>query len=79
MFSAESLTEIVSFDGIDDGLSGVDLEKFSGALQWKRFARAASSLRLPDSLAIASFCRETVEIVLVKPGIARHDEKNPSK
>jgi hypothetical protein len=46
MFSAERfLTEIVSFDGIDDGLFGVDLEKFSGALRWKWFARAASSLR----------------------------------
>jgi hypothetical protein len=32
MFSAERfLSEIVSLDGIDDGLPGVDLEKFNGA------------------------------------------------
>ena len=29
------------------------------------------------AMGIASFCRETVEIVLLKPGIARHDEKKP--
>ena len=31
----------------------------------------------PVAPEIASFCRETVEIVLLKPGIARHDEKKP--
>jgi uncharacterized protein (TIGR03435 family) len=42
----------------------------------------APSQRPPDVVSrqkLASFCRETVEIVLLKPGIARHDEKNPSK
>jgi hypothetical protein len=46
-------------------------------LSYDRMASFLATYGSPE--ALTSFCRETVEIVLFKPRIARHDENKPSK